>query len=94
MDAYGQGDIYRQVLEDGNDVCDSESDSENEEHGDELTGCYMGIPSVCLLSSSPVGVVPPPRRTYMGIPVNEHGDPIGAEHKLTEEQTAVLRWQG
>jgi hypothetical protein len=33
-----------QVLEDGNDVCNSESDSENEEHGDELTGCYKGIP--------------------------------------------------
>jgi hypothetical protein len=30
----------RQVLEDGHDVCDSESDSENEGHGDELTGMY------------------------------------------------------
>jgi hypothetical protein len=34
----------RQVLQDGNDVCDSESDSKNEEHGEELTGCYLGIP--------------------------------------------------
>jgi hypothetical protein len=33
-----------QVLEDGNDVCDSESDSESEGHGDELTGCNKGIP--------------------------------------------------
>jgi hypothetical protein len=29
---------------DENDVCDSESDSENEEDGDELSGCYKGIP--------------------------------------------------
>jgi hypothetical protein len=34
----------RQVLEDGADVCNSESDSENEDHGDVLTGCYVGIP--------------------------------------------------
>jgi hypothetical protein len=48
----------------------TESDSENAEHGDELTGCYKGIP------------------------VNEHGDPISAEHKLTEEeQVTALRWQ-
>jgi hypothetical protein len=33
----------RQVLEDGNDVCDSESDSENEDHGEVLTGCCKGI---------------------------------------------------
>jgi hypothetical protein len=30
----------RQVLEDGNDVCDSESDSDNEDHGEKLTGIY------------------------------------------------------
>jgi hypothetical protein len=30
----------RQIKEDGNDVCDSQSDSENEEHGEELTGMY------------------------------------------------------
>jgi hypothetical protein len=59
----------RQVLEDGNDVCDSESDSENEEHGDELKGGYVGIP------------------------VDEHGDPICACHKLSPEQAAALRWE-
>jgi hypothetical protein len=30
----------QQVLENGRDVCDSESDSENEEHGEELTNMY------------------------------------------------------
>jgi hypothetical protein len=30
----------RQVLEDGNDARDSESDSENEDHGEKLTGMY------------------------------------------------------
>jgi hypothetical protein len=30
----------KQVLEDGNDVCDSESDSENEDHGEVLSGMY------------------------------------------------------
>jgi hypothetical protein len=30
----------RQVLEDGADVCNSESDSENEDHGEILTGMY------------------------------------------------------
>jgi hypothetical protein len=30
----------RQVLEDGPDVCNSESDSDNEDHGDKLTGMY------------------------------------------------------
>jgi hypothetical protein len=30
----------KQVLEDGRDVCNSESDSENEDHGEELTGMY------------------------------------------------------
>jgi hypothetical protein len=34
----------RQVLKDGADVCNSESDSENEDHGETLTGCYVGIP--------------------------------------------------
>jgi hypothetical protein len=34
----------KQVPEDGRDVCDTESDSENEEHGEELTGCYVDIP--------------------------------------------------
>jgi hypothetical protein len=34
----------RQVLEDGRDVCHSESDSENEEHGDVLIGAYKGAP--------------------------------------------------
>jgi hypothetical protein len=33
-----------QVLEDGADLCNSESDSENEDPGDVLTGCYVGIP--------------------------------------------------
>jgi hypothetical protein len=31
---------WRQIREDGNDVCDSESDSENEDHGETLTGMY------------------------------------------------------
>jgi hypothetical protein len=30
----------RQVLEDGADACDSESDSENEDHGEVLSGMY------------------------------------------------------
>jgi hypothetical protein len=30
----------RQVLENGADTCNSESDSENEEHGEELKGAY------------------------------------------------------
>jgi hypothetical protein len=34
----------RQVLEDRDDVCDSESDSENEEHGDELSLVYKNVP--------------------------------------------------
>jgi hypothetical protein len=34
----------RQDLEDEADVCNSESDSKNEEHGEELTGCYVGPP--------------------------------------------------
>jgi hypothetical protein len=34
----------RQVLEDGPDVCNSESDSDNEDHGEKLTGMYIGVP--------------------------------------------------
>jgi hypothetical protein len=35
----------RQVLEDGADACNSESDSENEDHGEILTGmCTSEIP--------------------------------------------------
>jgi hypothetical protein len=30
----------RQVRDDGNDVCDSESDSKNEDRGETLTGTY------------------------------------------------------
>jgi hypothetical protein len=33
----------RQVPEDGPDVINSESDSDNEQHGDQLTGAYIGI---------------------------------------------------
>jgi hypothetical protein len=32
---------YRQVSEDGKDLCDSESDAEYSDHGEELTGMYM-----------------------------------------------------
>jgi hypothetical protein len=31
----------KQVLEDGADVCNSESDSDHEDGGDELTGAYL-----------------------------------------------------
>jgi hypothetical protein len=31
----------RQMLEDGNDLCNSESDSENEDHGEDLIVCPM-----------------------------------------------------
>jgi hypothetical protein len=31
---------YRQVLEDGKDICSSESDAEYSDHGEELTGMY------------------------------------------------------
>jgi hypothetical protein len=34
----------KQVLEDGADVCNSESDSENEDHGEDLKGMYKHIP--------------------------------------------------
>jgi hypothetical protein len=34
----------KQVLEDGADVCNSDSDSENEDFGEELTGMYKNIP--------------------------------------------------
>jgi hypothetical protein len=32
---------YRQVPEDGKDVCDSASDAEHSDHGEELTGMFM-----------------------------------------------------
>jgi hypothetical protein len=32
-------------LEDGADVCNSESDSDNEDHGDKLANMYKGIPT-------------------------------------------------
>jgi hypothetical protein len=35
----------KQVLEDGSDVCNSESDSDTEDHGDRLTNAYVGIPT-------------------------------------------------
>jgi hypothetical protein len=57
------------VLEDGADVCNSESDSENEDHGDELTGCYVGIP------------------------LDDQGNPLSASYKLSEQQAAALRWE-
>jgi hypothetical protein len=59
----------RKVLEDGADVCNSESDSENEDHGEVLTGCYLGIP------------------------LDDQGNPLSASYKLSEQQAVVLRWE-
>jgi hypothetical protein len=35
----------KQVLEDGNDVCNSESDSDSEDHGSEIKDAYQGVPT-------------------------------------------------
>jgi hypothetical protein len=59
----------RQVLEDGADVCNSESDSENGDRGNELTGCYVGIP------------------------LDDQGNPLSASYKLSEQQAAAMRWE-
>jgi hypothetical protein len=55
------------VLEDGNDVCNSESDSDNDDHGTEILDGYKDIP------------------------VDSHGDPQGAGHRVSTEQANAMR---
>jgi hypothetical protein len=59
-----------QVLENGPDTFNSQRDSENEDHGEVLSGMYTP-----------------------DIPLDSHGCPIDARHKLSDAQVSALRAQ-
>jgi hypothetical protein len=57
----------RQVAEDGPDTCNSDSDSDTEQHGEVILDGYVGVKT------------------------DSNSNPIGSEHKITNEQAEAQR---